>query len=99
MYELRLWIKQPEEQLNIPQIADVINHFPDALTAANALDTAISQAAQPYGSGYASILSLATRQAMAAIEYTLPKDSSSNALNTSDIKAFMKDMGCLGTPK
>ncbi|KAI0766543.1 hypothetical protein BC629DRAFT_1596377 [Irpex lacteus] len=79
-------------------IADVINHFPDALTAANALDTAISQVAQPYGSGYASILSLATRQAMAAIEYTLPKNSSSNALDTSDIKAFMKDMGCLGTP-
>ncbi|KAI0088389.1 hypothetical protein BDY19DRAFT_195871 [Irpex rosettiformis] len=80
-------------------MADVLEHFPDALASANALDASISQAAQIYGSDYANLLSLSTRQAMAAIEYTLPKGSSSDPgqLNTSDIKAFVKDMGYVGT--
>ncbi|KAI0684501.1 hypothetical protein BC835DRAFT_1293062 [Cytidiella melzeri] len=78
-------------------VTDVLSHFPDALTSATALDASIARDAQTYGQDYANLLSLSTRQAMAALEYTVMKDPTTNAYNTSDIKAFMKDMGCTST--
>ena len=42
------------------------------------------------------MLALATRQALGAIEYTVSKDSS-GAFNSSDVKAFMKNMGIVGS--
>ena len=57
----------------------------------------LSQAGQTYGLDYVNLLSLSTRQAMAAIEYTLPAVPNPDQLNTSDIKAFMKDMGYVST--
>ena len=59
------------------------------------MDSQIASAASGISSEYYGLLSLATRQAMGAIEYTLSKDSS-GTLNTSDTKAFMKDMGSVG---
>ncbi|KAI0684505.1 hypothetical protein BC835DRAFT_1523871 [Cytidiella melzeri] len=78
-------------------IADVLDHFPDALASASALDASIAHDAQTYGQDYANLLSLSTRQAMAALEYTLLKDPTTSSYNTSDVKAFMKDLGCTGT--
>ena len=80
-----------------PKIADVLGHFPDALASSNALDMSLSQAGRTYGLDYVNLLSLSTRQAMGAIEYTLPAASEPGQLNTSDIKAFMKDMGYVST--
>ncbi|KAL5533549.1 hypothetical protein ACEPAG_9 [Sanghuangporus baumii] len=76
-------------------IAEVLNHFGDALSGAISLDSDILGAASQISGNYADILSLSTRQAMGALEYTLVK--SHGSFNTSDVKAFMKDMGGIGS--
>ncbi|KAL5536145.1 hypothetical protein ACEPAF_4250 [Sanghuangporus sanghuang] len=76
-------------------IAEVLNHFDDALSGAISLDSEILGAAGQISGNYADILSLSTRQAMGALEYTLLK--SDDSFNTSDVKAFMKDMGGIGS--
>ncbi|KAL5519656.1 hypothetical protein ACEPAH_1339 [Sanghuangporus vaninii] len=75
-------------------IGDVVNHSVDALSTAVSLDNQILGDAGKISNNYGDILSLSTRQAMSALEYTLPK--ANGALNTSDVKAFMKDMGGIG---
>lgn len=80
--------------MNLLQIADVIGRAADALSTAVSLDNQILADAGQISSRYGDILSLVTRQAMGAYEYTLSK---SNGLNTSDVKAFMKDMGEIGS--
>ncbi|OCB90969.1 DUF1793-domain-containing protein [Sanghuangporus baumii] len=76
-------------------IGDVVNHSVDALSTAVSLDNQILGDADKISNNYGDILSLSTRQAMSALEYTLPK--ANGALNTSDVKAFMKDMGGIGS--
>ncbi|KAH8111989.1 DUF1793-domain-containing protein [Phellopilus nigrolimitatus] len=77
-------------------IEDVLNEFDDALSAAIALDARILGDGSKISSNYADLLALATRQAMGAFEYTLVKDSSGK-FNMSDIKAFMKNLGLVGS--
>ncbi|EJD08023.1 DUF1793-domain-containing protein [Fomitiporia mediterranea MF3/22] len=78
------------------QIEDVLNHFDDAMTAATTLDNKILRDAGQVSTNYADILSLSTRQVMGALEYTLLKDASSS-FNMSDVKAFLNDMGGIGS--
>ncbi|EJC98584.1 DUF1793-domain-containing protein [Fomitiporia mediterranea MF3/22] len=77
-------------------INDVLNHFDDAVTAATNLDNQILSAAGQVSTSYADILSLSTRQVMGGLEYTLLKDDSGN-FNASDVKAFIDDMGGIGS--
>ncbi|KAL5508744.1 hypothetical protein ACEPAG_4723 [Sanghuangporus baumii] len=76
-------------------IGDVLNRTDDALSAAVSLDKQILSDAGQISSKYGDILSLSTRQAMGALEYTLSK--ANGVLNTSDVKVFMKDMGGIGS--
>ncbi|KAL5494568.1 hypothetical protein ACEPAI_29 [Sanghuangporus weigelae] len=76
-------------------IGDVVNHSVDALSTAVSLDNQILGDASKISNNYGDILSLSTRQAMGALEYTLSK--ANGALNTSDVKAFIKDMGGIGS--
>ncbi|KAH8111927.1 DUF1793-domain-containing protein [Phellopilus nigrolimitatus] len=73
-----------------------LDDFDNALGAAVALDARILGDGDKISSNYADLLALATRQAMSAFEYTLVKDSN-GTFNMSDVKAFMKDMGSVGS--
>ena len=75
------------------KIKDALDHFEDALAASIELDNKLLTAANSISTEYAGLISLVTRQAMGAIEYTILK----NNQNTSDVKAFMKNMGNVGS--
>ncbi|KAH8111919.1 DUF1793-domain-containing protein [Phellopilus nigrolimitatus] len=77
-------------------IENVLDDFDNTLATAVALDAQILGDGGKISSNYADLLALATRQAMGAFEYTLVKDSSGK-FNTSDIKAFMKNLGFVGS--
>ena len=78
------------------KIEDVLDHFDDAVSAAISLDNQILGDAGQISGQYAEILALATRQAMGALEYTLNKKNS-GPTNNSNVMAFMKDMGGIGS--
>ena len=59
------------------------------------LDTQIINDSASISQSYADLLSLVARQAMSAIEITL-SENSDGSLNSSDIMAFMMDMGGVG---
>ncbi|KAJ7064034.1 DUF1793-domain-containing protein [Mycena amicta] len=76
-------------------IGDAINafitDFPAAKTRALALDQKILADANAISQEYADVVSLGLRQALAGVEITVSSDGSS--FNTSDVLAFMKDVG------
>lgn len=59
------------------------------------LDSQIINDAAKISPNYPDLLSLIARQAMSAIEITVSK-SADGSFNSSDIMAFMKDMGDVG---
>ena len=59
------------------------------------LDSQIMNDARNVSSDYPDLLSLVSRQAMSAIEITISKNVD-GSFNSSDIMAFMKDMGDVG---
>ncbi|KAJ7195683.1 hypothetical protein GGX14DRAFT_674779 [Mycena pura] len=69
-----------------------ITDFPSARDRALQLDQKILQDAGRVSSNYADLVSLATRQTMAGVELTVSKNSAGE-WNTSDVMAFMKDVG------
>ena len=75
------------------KIQDVLDHFDDALSASIEFDNKLLADANSISEEYAGLISLTTRQAMSAIEYTIKRDD----LNISDVKAFMKNMGGVGS--
>ena len=75
------------------KVKDALDHFDDALAASIELDNKLLTAANSISAEYAGLISLVTRSAMSAIEYTILK----NNQNTSDVKAFMKNMGNVGS--
>ena len=77
------------------KIKDALDHFDDALAASIGLDNKLLAAANSISTEYAGLISLVTRSAMSAIEYTINIDDNGN--NISDIKAFMKNMGDVGS--
>lgn len=64
----------------------------NALQRAIALDTRIVTTANAISSDYADLVSLASRQVMAAMEITAGTGSNEQ-INASDIMFFMKDIG------
>lgn len=78
------------------QILGVLNDFGDALSNAIALDNQILHDGSQISTNYYDLLALSTRQAMGAIDITVGQDGAGN-LNTSDIKAFMRGTGGIGS--
>lgn len=74
----------------------MLNGFGNALSNAIALDNQILHDGSQISTKYYDLLALTTRQAMGAIDITVGQDSAGN-LNTSDIKAFMRGAGGIGT--
>ncbi|KAJ7512010.1 hypothetical protein B0H11DRAFT_721093 [Mycena galericulata] len=70
-----------------------VDDFPAARTRALAMDQQILQAAAKVSNDYGDLVSLATRQAMAGVEITLPTQAADGSWNLSDVQAFMKDVG------
>ena len=77
------------------KIKDALDHFDDALAASIELDNKLLAAANAISTEYAGLISLVTRQAMSAIEYTINIKENDN--DVSDIKAFMKNTGNVGS--
>ena len=57
------------------KIKDALDHFEDALAASIELDNKLLAAANSISTEYAGLISLVTRQAMGAIEYTILKNN------------------------
>ena len=77
------------------KVKDALDHFDDALAASIDLDNKLLTAANSISTEYAGLISLITRQAMSAIEYTINIKENDN--DVSDIKAFMKNTGNVGS--
>ena len=75
------------------KIKDALDHFEDALAASIELDNKLIAAANSISTEYAGLISLVTHSAMSAIEYTIVKNDN----DISDVKAFMKNMGNVGS--
>ena len=75
------------------KLRDALDHFNDALIASIELDNKLLAAANSISTEYAGLISLVTRSAMSAIEYTIVKNDN----DISDVKAFMKNMGNVGS--
>ncbi|KAF8900337.1 hypothetical protein CPB85DRAFT_163127 [Mucidula mucida] len=69
-----------------------VSDFDNARDRAVALDNKLMSAAKEISDEYATVMSVAARQAMAGVEITVSKDSDGN-WNQSDIMSFMKDLG------
>ncbi|KLO08004.1 DUF1793-domain-containing protein [Schizopora paradoxa] len=72
-----------------------LNDFNNAMSASKQLDSQILNDATKVSSSYGDLLSLVARQAMSAIEITVSKNAD-GSFNSSDVMAFMKDMGNVG---
>ena len=77
------------------KVKDALDHFDDALAASIELDNKLLTAANSISTEYAGLISLVTRKAMSAIEYTINIKENDN--DVSDIKAFMKNTGNVGS--
>jgi len=79
--------------------ADVISSFlgdyNNALSRANAFDSKVNSDANKISSDYAAIVSLSIRQALAANELTISKNSD-GSWNTGDVLLFMKEISSDG---
>ncbi|KAJ8496439.1 hypothetical protein ONZ45_g12430 [Pleurotus djamor] len=72
----------------------VLDDFPRALTSADALDNKIKLAGSAISPEYAGLLALSARQAMSAMEITLPEPATpGGSWNKADVKAYMKNIG------
>ena len=77
------------------KIYDAIYTFYGNINLSAKFDNELLAAANSISTEYAGLVSLVTRQAMSAIEYTVNINENDNSI--SDIKAFMKNMGGVGS--
>ncbi|KLO07018.1 DUF1793-domain-containing protein [Schizopora paradoxa] len=86
-------------QMNFSTPLDIVsfflNDFDNSMNMSTQLDTQVINDATNISQSYADLLSLVARQAMGAIEITLSKNSD-GSFNSSDVMAFMRDMGDIG---
>ncbi|KAF8993231.1 hypothetical protein BDQ17DRAFT_1331822 [Cyathus striatus] len=73
-------------------VQDVIGKFNDIRSKAVNLDNKILADGGAISSNYSDLISFALRLVFGAMDITIPR-ASSGALNTSDVKIFMKDIG------
>ena len=78
------------------QIGAVLQNFSDAVVAAQNLDLRLAAAGQAISGNYSDLLSISTRQAFGAFDLTVSL-SDNNKVNTSDVKAFARNFGSLGS--
>ncbi|TDL28683.1 DUF1793-domain-containing protein [Rickenella mellea] len=82
-----------------PQLADAISFFlhdyANAVARANAFDARVTQDAKRISDDYESIVALSIRQAFAATEITVSKNSN-GSFNTDDVLMFMKEISSDG---
>jgi len=76
-------------------IASFLPDYQNALRSANTLDAKITSDASRISADYAAIVELSVRQALAACELTVGKDSS-GVFNKSDVLYFMKEISSDG---
>ncbi|TDL28033.1 DUF1793-domain-containing protein [Rickenella mellea] len=88
------WSQYPTAQA---AISFLLNDFTRARDAGNAMDAKILGDAQKISSPYADMVTLSARQALSAVDITLKKENN-GSWNTSDVKAFFKNMGGVGGP-
>ena len=74
----------------------MLNNFDSSLKNAIAIDNMILHDGSQISSEYYDLLALSTRQAMGALDFTIIKDSS-GVWNTSDVKAFLRSAGGIGS--
>lgn len=79
------------------QIGAVFDNFTDALGAAQQLDLRLAGAGGAISGSYADLLALSTRQAFGGIDLTVARPASNAPVNMSDVKAFAKDFGNVGS--
>lgn len=77
------------------QASFLLNDFDNSMNMSKQLDSQITSDAANVSPLYTDLLSLVARQAMGAIEITLSKGPD-GSFNSSDIMAFMMDMGGVG---
>ncbi|KLO07712.1 DUF1793-domain-containing protein [Schizopora paradoxa] len=77
------------------QVSFFLDDFANASSAANQLDTKIMKDASDISSAYSDLLSLLTRPATSALEITVSTNPN-GTFNSSDVMAFMKDIGSVG---
>ena len=75
-----------------------VEDFQYASNVSMALDFQIMSDASKISSEYYDLLSLISRQAMSALEIAVSKDTEGN-FNSSDVMAFLKNMGDVGDGK
>jgi len=80
---------------SLRKIAFFLQDYPNAVKTAIELDTKIQTGASTISPHYADLVALSLRQAMSAMEFTIQKGSNGQ-WNTSDIKAFMKNIATVG---
>lgn len=79
------------------QIADVLANFSDSVTAAQTLDAQIAGAGAAISGNYSDLLAISARQAFGAFDLTVPQPTPGGPVNTSDLKAFARNFGRLGS--
>lgn len=77
------------------QVRNATDDFQYALNISIGFDNQISADALHYSQEYADLLTISTRQALSALEITLVQ-STDGTWNSTDVKAFMKNMGSIG---
>lgn len=79
------------------QIGAVLQNFSDSVTAAQNLDLKLAAAGASISGNYSDLLAISTRQAFGAFDLTVSLPGSNNEVNASDMKAFSRNFGDLGS--
>lgn len=75
----------------------VLSNFSDSVTAAQNLDAQLANAGNTISSNYSDLLAVAARQAFGAFDLTVPQPTSGNPVNSTDVKAYARNFGNLGS--
>ncbi len=78
------------------QVSFFLEDFNNSLADSENFDSSLLTAAQNISAAYGDLLALTVRQAMAALEITVSKKAD-GTFNTTDVMAFFKDMGGVGS--
>ena len=79
------------------QIGAVLQNFSDSVTAALNLDIKLAAAGASISGNYSDLLAISTRQAFGAFDLTVSLSGPNNTVNASDVKAFSRNFGNLGS--
>lgn len=75
----------------------MLQNFSNSVTAAQNLDLKLATAGASVSGNYSDLLAISTRQAFGAFDLTVSLSGPNNAVNASDVKAFSRNFGSLGS--